>query len=107
MKVWHAEGAYEWPVIEMWEAGDHFTQANQSVAFSFRNEIDSAGPPQCGRLKRVDDPAHHLRRVARDVQVFDSPPVRLQLGRHLLAFVIRLDPPGRHGRADHLPRLLM
>ena len=60
MKVGHAEGADERPVSEMWEAGDHFTQANQSVAFSFRNEIDSAGPPQRGRLERVSDAAHHL-----------------------------------------------
>ena len=41
------------------------------------------------------------------MQVFELPPVRLQFGRHLLAFVIRLDPPGRLGRADHLARLLV
>jgi len=63
MKIGHAEGADERLVFEMREAGDHFTQASQLVAFSFRNEIDPASPPQCGRLERIDDPARRRERL--------------------------------------------
>ena len=35
LKVWHAESADERLVFEMRKAGDHFTQANQFVAFPF------------------------------------------------------------------------